>query len=80
MLQQAAHQTGLRAWQQQGPQLGAEQGPPRGGFVARLDRDGDGKVSCDEFDGPPAHFDLLDRNGDGYLSEEERPAVPPRRR
>ena len=49
----------------------------RGGFVARLDQDGDGYVSAEEFDGPAEHFSLFDTNGDGYLSEAEAP--PPRR-
>ena len=53
-------------------------GPPTGGFVGRLDRNGDGKVSRSEFDGPPDQFPLLDRNGDGYLSEDEAPQFPPR--
>jgi diguanylate cyclase (GGDEF)-like protein/PAS domain S-box-containing protein len=46
-------------------------------FVERLDRDGDGRVSREEFDGPPDQFDILDRNNDGYLSEDERPSLPP---
>ena len=55
-------------------------GPPpggRGGFVARLDRDGDGKVSRAEFDGPPEHFAEFDRDGDGYISADEAPRGPP---
>jgi hypothetical protein len=52
--------------------------PGRGRFVQRLDKDHDGKVSRREFDGPPHHFDRLDRNGDGYLSEDEAPKGPPR--
>ena len=44
-----------------------------GRFVSRLDRDGDGRVSRSEFDGPPARFDVYDTNHDGYLSEEEAP-------
>ena len=43
------------------------------GFVSRLDRDRDGRVSRKEFDGPPPAFDQLDRNNDGYLSEAEAP-------
>ncbi|MHB8899508.1 MAG: Lcl C-terminal domain-containing protein, partial [Thermoguttaceae bacterium] len=56
-------------------------GPPREGsrqgFVGRLDRDGDGKVSRQEFDGPPFDFDRLDRDKDGYLGPSEAPLGPP---
>ncbi|MBL7076100.1 MAG: DUF1566 domain-containing protein [Kiritimatiellae bacterium] len=48
-----------------------------GGFVTRLDRDGDGRVSRQEFDGPSQHFPVLDKNSDGYLSETEAPPPPP---
>ena len=48
-------------------------------FVNRLDKNGDGKVSRDEFDGPKDHFSHLDKNGDGYLSEDEAPSGPPSR-
>ena len=51
--------------------------PRRGRFVERLDRDGDGKVSRREFDGPPHDFGRLDRDGDGFLSEGEAPKGPP---
>jgi hypothetical protein len=44
-----------------------------GGFVSRLDRDGDGRVSRQEFDGPSQHFPTLDKNNDGYLTESEAP-------
>ena len=53
------------------------QGPSGEDFVRRLDRDGDGKVSKNEFDGPARHFHTLDRNGDGYLSSDEAPQGPP---
>jgi hypothetical protein len=46
-------------------------------FMRREDRDGDGKVSRDEFRGPPDHFDRFDRNKDGYLTEDEAPKGPP---
>jgi len=46
-------------------------------FVGRLDKDGDGKVSKNEFDGPDKHFRRFDGNGDGYLSSNEAPQGPP---
>lgn len=48
-------------------------------FMRREDRNGDGKVSRDEFRGPPDHFDRFDRNKDGYLTEDEAPKGPPPR-
>ena len=62
--------------------VGRTQQQPLGGrFVRRLDKDGDGKVSPKEFDGPADHFRVLDRNRDGYLDETEAPrrGPPPRR-
>ncbi len=46
-------------------------------FMRREDRNGDGKVSREEFRGPPEHFDRLDLNGDGTLTEDETPKGPP---
>jgi Ca2+-binding EF-hand superfamily protein len=48
--------------------------------VERLDRNGDGRVSRDEFDGPPEHFNHFDRNGDGYITGDEAAQGPPPRR
>ena len=36
-----------------------------------MDKDGDGKVSRDEFTGPKPRFDVLDRDGDGLLTQQE---------
>jgi Ca2+-binding EF-hand superfamily protein len=36
-----------------------------------MDKDGDGKVSRDEFTGPKPRFNVLDRDGDGFLSQQE---------
>lgn len=47
------------------------------GFVERLDKDGDGKVSRREFDGPRARFAEFDGDGDGYISRDEAPKGPP---
>lgn len=49
------------------------------GFVQRLDKDGDGKVSQSEFDGPPDRFDFHDTDHDGYITEDEAPKHPPTR-
>ena len=49
-------------------------------FVQRLDKNGDGKVSRNEFDGPPQHFNQLDRNDDGFLSSDEASQGPPQGR
>lgn len=46
-------------------------------FISRLDKDGDGKVSASEFDGPSEHFTQLDKNSDGYISSTEVPSGPP---
>jgi hypothetical protein len=54
--------------------------PQKGRFIQRLDRDGDGRVSRAEFDGPENRFDFHDENGDGYLSDAEAPKGPPRGR
>lgn len=45
--------------------------------IKRLDKDGDGKISKSEFDGPKRFFDRLDKNQDGLLSEDEMPQGPP---
>ncbi len=49
-------------------------------FIGRLDRDGDGRVSPAEFDGPADQFQRFDRNGDGYISAAEAPTGPQRGR
>ncbi len=46
-------------------------------FVERLDRDGDGRISRSEFDGPPDRFDDHDTNSDGYISKDEIGSNPP---
>ncbi len=63
------------------PQPSGRRAPSRGrgGFVQRLDKDSDGKVSRKEFDGPPQHFDRLDQDRDGFLSDAEAPKRPPAR-
>lgn len=61
------------------PQIQSIQ-PQRGSpeaFILRLDRDGDGRVSRSEFDGPPDRFDLHDTDHNGYITEDEVPSMPP---
>ena len=73
--------TGPKVEMTRAPRRRGGEGPPRGdgrpSFVKRLDKNGDGKVSKSEFDGPAGHFKQLDKNGDGYLSEKEAPRLPP---
>ena len=52
-----------------------------GPFLKRLkamDKDGDGRISRDEFSGRPAMFDRLDANHDGFIDKVDRrePATP----
>lgn len=42
---------------------------------ARLDANKDGKVTADEFQGPPQFFERLDANKDGAITEEEIAAM-----
>jgi uncharacterized protein DUF1566 len=73
---------------EQGPEERPEDGPRRepGGddrnnrFIKRLDKDGDGKVSKKEFDGPSRHFGHFDKDGDGFISGDEGPTGPPKGR
>ena len=37
-----------------------------------MDKNGDGRISRDEFTGRPAAFDRLDANHDGYLDRADR--------
>lgn len=49
-----------------------QRGPFDGQFFARLDKDGDGKLSKDEAtDRIKENFNRLDRNSDGFLEREE---------
>jgi signal transduction histidine kinase len=59
------------------PAAEPEDAPARAHFIDRLDRDDDGRVSPDEFDGPPDRFGDFDGNRDGYIDEGEAPTGPP---
>jgi len=52
-------------------QEGREKKGRRGNPLAKLDKDGDGKVSKDEYRGPDEMFVKLDADGDGALSADE---------
>ena len=54
--------------------------PSKNRFITRLDKNGDGKVSSDEFKGNNTQFNRLDKNNDGYISLEEAPTGPPKRK
>lgn len=58
----------------QGPPPGRR--PPR---LAEIDKNSDGKVSREEWQGPAGLFDRIDANKDGSLSQEELNAAPPPR-
>ncbi len=65
------------AWAQPGGQQGGQQAPTAAELIAKLDADGDGKISESEFDGPAEHFAQFDADGDGYLTTSEIPSGPP---
>jgi hypothetical protein len=58
----------------------AEDEPPRGGRdpwqrLGRMDANGDGKVSREEFRGPERLFERLDGDGDGFVTKKEASAM-----
>lgn len=72
---------GAAAPSQAGPQGGGQR-PTWSQILSRDDTNRDGKISRDEFKGPPPLFERIDRNADGVLTEQEftppgRPAGTP---
>ena len=51
---------------------GARNGIPWAVIAGRDDQNKDGKVTKEEFSGPPPLFQRLDTNGDGVLTPEDR--------
>jgi Ca2+-binding EF-hand superfamily protein len=59
----------------------AQQQPNRGGGAGtRMDTNGDGKISREEFPGPKELFDQFDRDKNNFLSPVEREAMRSQRR
>ena len=51
----------------------AQPGQKGGQFINQFDRNGDGRVSKEEFPGPERVFRNLDKNNDGYIDASEAP-------
>lgn len=64
-----AQEAGRRGRGREGDRGGRGMGG--GGFVQRMDADGDGTISRDEYKGPPEAFEKLDADADGSLTMEE---------
>lgn len=56
---------------------GSGAGPRSRDLIADFDRNRDGRVSRDEFPGPPAVFARIDNNRDGFIDLDEAAAAPP---
>ena len=52
-------------------QMGGGGPPPPEKMMRRMDENGDGKISRQEFLGPPNRFDMIDADKDGFLTVEE---------
>lgn len=42
-------------------------------FIRKFDTDRDGRISEDEFTGPPQRFEKMDSNADGFVTKDEIP-------
>ncbi len=69
--------TGTVMAQPGGTSKDGKKAPSAKELIEKLDKDGDGKISKTEFDGPSEHFTQFDTNKDDYLSEDELPSGPP---
>ena len=58
---------------------GQPRGRASGDFIGQFDTNNDGRVSKEEFSGPPMIFDNFDRNNDGFIDADEAPKGPPPR-
>lgn len=57
------------------PTAAAQAVESTGDYLARMDRDGDGRISLAEYqDWLSYAFDAMDANGDGVLDAQEQPA------
>jgi hypothetical protein len=61
--------------------IASEESPaPPNRFMEREDRNDDGSVTKDEFNGSDQHFQHLDKNSDGKINQDEAPTGPPKGR
>jgi|GEM_PF-2909794 len=59
----------------EGRQRGERHGRGPGQMLKQMDKDGDGKISKEEFSGPERFFDRMDADKDGFITEKELAAM-----